>query len=80
MWGVDAQDVWAAGDDGRIITLRGGAWLAQRSGATHHLHALWGVDRHHLWVVGDNGAILVGDPMRNTYLPLLRRPDPLNPH
>lgn len=51
-WTVDANDVWAAGDDGTLVHWDGKAWSHVDAATRTHLAALWGSSASDLWAVG----------------------------
>jgi len=54
LWGTTDGSTWAAGSDGHIAKLQGGAWNDQQVFPGHTLRALSGTSPADLWVVGDD--------------------------
>lgn len=61
IWGADANDIWAVGQQGRIERFDGREWTAVPSGTAVELHAVRGVAPNAVWAVGDGGTILFWD-------------------
>jgi hypothetical protein len=58
IWALDANSVWAAGNEGLIVQWNGSAWVTHVSGTTNRLFAIWGADTNNVWAVGDQGTLL----------------------
>ena len=58
IWGKDANNTWAVGDNGTILKWNGSSWSSQSSGTTQDLYGVWGSDANNVWAVGYNGTII----------------------
>lgn len=58
VWGADADNVWAVGQEGFVQKWDGAKWQQQNSGTANSLAAVWGTDVNNLWAVGANGTII----------------------
>jgi photosystem II stability/assembly factor-like uncharacterized protein len=58
---VDANNVWAVGDGGKILHRTDGTWSMVESGVTNNLTDVFFVDASHGWAAGENGTILQYD-------------------
>ncbi|MGE0550190.1 MAG: hypothetical protein AB7O24_10060 [Kofleriaceae bacterium] len=58
VWVVDANNVFAVGDNGTILRRSANQWTAMVSGTTEHLRGIWGVSASDLWAVGQAGTVL----------------------
>ena len=74
IWGPNAGDVWAAGDDGGVAHFNGQGWQSMRTGTTNELRGIWASGPRDVWVVGDNGTIMRMTGTAWTYVrpPVLR--------
>jgi hypothetical protein len=61
VWGSSASDVWAVGDDGRILHFDGAAVTRVESATSATLHAIWGSAADDVRAVGDAGTIVRWD-------------------
>jgi hypothetical protein len=61
IWGIDKNHIWAAGENGTILSYDGNRWTASKRG-TANLKDVWGKDEDNIWIVGDNGTVLISDP------------------
>lgn len=52
------QDIWAVGEQGRILHWDGSSWSAVDNNVAYALYGVGGFGDRDIWVVGDNGAIL----------------------
>lgn len=56
IWGFSSQDIWAGGDDGKIIHYNGTVWESVPSGVPtqqgRHLNAIWGSSPTDVWAGG----------------------------
>ena len=55
---LDADNVWAVGDDGTILHYDGKDWSAQESGTIVWLRDVSALDANNVWAVGYGGTIL----------------------
>jgi photosystem II stability/assembly factor-like uncharacterized protein len=59
VWGARPGQVWAVGDEGRILhEVAPGVWRAEESGTDADLYAVWGSGADDLWAAGDEGVVL----------------------
>ena len=58
IWGPDAANLWAVGDQGTVLKRVGGSWVSQTSGTTNDLTGIFGLNAQNFWVVGQNGVVL----------------------
>ena len=58
VWGSDAANVYAAGDNGTILHYDGSAWQPAASNVTVRLRGLWGTAANDIYAVGEGGTIL----------------------
>lgn len=58
IWSDGAGSLFAAGDEGLVLTWNGSGWERMPSGTKSALYGLWGVDAQHLLAVGDFGLVL----------------------
>ena len=61
LWGRTADEVWAVGDNGRIVHFDGQSWKEQESGTEAHLRHVYGFNDGTLYAVGVHGTVLRGD-------------------
>lgn len=52
IWGADANNVWAVGQNGAIQKWNGTTWTKQTSGTSQTLYGVWGADSQNVWAVG----------------------------
>lgn len=57
MRGIDASNVWAVGDGGKVIRLNGPMWTAQTSGISTPLYGVWGNHVNDVWAVGYDAVV-----------------------
>ncbi|MDM8528045.1 FG-GAP-like repeat-containing protein [Anaerolineales bacterium HSG24] len=58
VWGSSNTDVFAVGDNGKIIHYDGTSWSSMTSlPATYHLNDVWGTANNNVFAVGDYGKI-----------------------
>ncbi|MGE0867283.1 MAG: hypothetical protein AB7P03_01885 [Kofleriaceae bacterium] len=58
VWVIDANNVFAVGDNGTILRRSSNQWSAMASGTTENLRGVWGPSVDDLWAVGQGGTIL----------------------
>ncbi len=58
VWGSSPNDVYAAGDGGRVLHFDGTTWTAQTTGTDTWINAVWGSGPDDVFMVGDGGSIL----------------------
>lgn len=59
VWAVNADDVFAVGDNGTILRrLNGTEWTAMESGTTNNLRAVWASSSTDVWAGGSSGTLL----------------------
>ncbi len=56
IWGLDAMNVWSAGNAGSNRRYNGTSWTVQPS-ASATIRGIWGTDPSNLWAVGTSGAL-----------------------
>ncbi|WP_394829306.1 hypothetical protein [Pendulispora albinea] len=56
VWGSGPRNIWAVGQDGRMLHYDGATWSVRESGTAHHLSAVRG-HGDHVFVDGRKGAI-----------------------
>lgn len=62
VWGADENDVWAAGEKGKIIHWNGVKWSISQSPVNDsYIRALWGADSRNIWGVGNKNIIIKWD-------------------
>ena len=52
VWALAANDVWAAGQGGRLVHWNGSALQVVQSPTSKDLSTVWGVDANHVWAGG----------------------------
>lgn len=59
MWALDANNIWAAGQNGTMLRWDGRSWSSQANGypTTFAPTGIWGADVNNVWVTGTNGQI-----------------------
>ena len=61
VWGVDENNVWAAGDS-QIMYWDGNEWIVQNlTGGLGAYYAVWAYDLNNVWAVGERGRISFWD-------------------
>ena len=60
IWGSDAANVWAVGDNGIILHSvdMGATWVSQNSGTGEGLNSIWGVGPLELFAAGTTGTVV----------------------
>jgi hypothetical protein len=58
IWGSAADDIFAVGENGRILHFDGLIWSVQDSPTTQTLRAVWGSAYDDVYAVGDAGTVL----------------------
>lgn len=58
LWASGPSDVWAVGNEGRILHSDGVEWTPMATGYEENLLGIWGSDAEDVWVVGAGGRIL----------------------
>ena len=53
IWGLDPDDLWAAGEGGTLLHRQGGRWSAEASPTKDGIMQVWGTGRDDLWLVTD---------------------------
>ena len=61
VWGVDANSVYAVGQDGVILYYDGNQPVLLNSPASNSLYGIWGSSPNDIFAVGDNGTIVYYD-------------------
>ncbi|MCA9664907.1 MAG: hypothetical protein KC503_04940 [Myxococcales bacterium] len=61
IWGISASDVWAVGDNGKILHYTGSSWAAVTSPTTANLYAVWGTAADNVYAAGLDGTVLRWD-------------------
>lgn len=61
VWGADAKNVWAVGNDGTIVKWDGATWTKQVSVTTEPLYGVYGTGPNNVWAVGWGGTIVKWD-------------------
>ena len=54
VWGSSQDDVWWAGDDGRVLHFNGKILVPRDSGTDKDLHGVWGRGPDDVWFAGDS--------------------------
>jgi hypothetical protein len=52
VWAINANDVFAVGENGTILRRINGAWTVMSSGVTNTLHAVWAASSTDVWAAG----------------------------
>jgi photosystem II stability/assembly factor-like uncharacterized protein len=59
VWSLGANNAWAVGEDGTILSFNGSDWRLSDSGIDRsYLNAVWARGTNDVWVVGTDGVIL----------------------
>jgi len=58
IWGLAADDIYAAGDDGLLLHYDGVSWSPMVSPTNATLRALWGDSSSSVWAGGSSGSLM----------------------
>jgi hypothetical protein len=58
IWGTDAKNIYAVGEEGTILHFDGKSWTSMKSNTTAFLSGIWGKNNKEIYAVGQNGTIL----------------------
>ena len=61
IWGTDANNLYAVGDNGTIINWNGSSWSTMSSGTDYRLEAIWGWNTSNIYAGGVEGTVLYFD-------------------
>lgn len=63
-WGTSANNIYAVGDNGRVMHFDGSQWLFELNLGVNY-RGVWGAWETDVWVVGDSGRIVYGGGGQN---------------
>jgi hypothetical protein len=61
IWGTSGNDLYLAGETGKIWHLQDGWWRTMPNDSTENLTCIWGLDKDHLFAAGEKGRVLKYD-------------------